>query len=197
MVEWLPYTIPMAEYEPCYENDGYFVYVGRLSHEKGVAELVHAMKRVPGAHLKVIGTGRLDEPLQKFVREQGMTNVEFLGYKSGGELREIVRRAMFVAVPSVVYDNSPLAIYEALAHGKPVVGAAIGGIPELIDEGRDGFLFTAGDEESLVQALRRMLECAPQWPEMGRAGRAKAERLFAPEAHLQRMEGIYQRFLSR
>jgi len=197
MVEWLPYTIPMDEYEPCYENDGYFVYVGRLSHEKGVAELVHAMKRVPGAHLKVIGTGRLGEPLQKFVQEEGMTNVEFLGYKSGGELREIVRRAMFVAVPSVVYDNSPLAIYEALAHGKPVVGAAIGGIPELIDESRDGFLFTAGDEESLVQALGRMLECAPQWPEMGRAGRAKAERLFGPEAHLQRMEEIYQRFLAR
>lgn len=194
-VEWLPYTIPMDHYEPCYEHDGYFVYVGRLSHEKGIAELVHAMKRVPQARLKVIGTGRLAEPLQKFVRDEGMENVEFAGYKSGDELREIVRRAMFVAVPSVVYDNSPLAIYEALAHGKPVVGAAIGGIPELIDEGRDGFLFTAGDEASLVAALQRMLECAPQWPEMGRAGRAKAERLFGPEAHVQKMEEIYRRFL--
>jgi glycosyltransferase involved in cell wall biosynthesis len=194
-VEWLPYTIPMDHYEPCYENDGYFVYVGRLSHEKGIAELVHAMKRVPAARLKVIGTGRLGEPLQKFVQDEGLKNVEFLGYKSGEDLREIVRRAMFVAVPSVVYDNSPLTIYEAFAHGKPVVGAAIGGIPELIDEGRDGFLFTAGDEGSLVKALERMRECAPQWPEMGRAGRQKAEALFGPEAHLQRMEAIYRRFL--
>ncbi len=194
-VEWLPYSIPMDDYEPCYENDGYFVYVGRLSHEKGIAELVRAMRQVPEAKLKVIGTGRLGEPLQEVVRQQGLTNVEFLGYRSGAELREIVRRAMFVAVPSVVYDNSPLSIYEALAHGKPVVGAAIGGIPELIEEGRDGFLFTAGDEASLVAALRRMLACAPQWPEMGRAGRRKAEELFGPQAHLQKIGAIYERFV--
>lgn len=194
-VEWLPYTIPMDDYDPCYEHDGYFVYVGRLSHEKGVAELVRAMRRVPEAHLKVIGTGRLGEPLQDYVRQEGLGNVEFLGYRSGAELREIVRRAMFVAVPSVVYDNSPLSIYEALAHGKPVVGAAIGGIPELIEEGRDGFLFKAGDEASLVTALHRMLDRAPQWPEMGRAGRRKAEALFGPEAHVQKIENIYGRLV--
>ena len=194
-VDWLPYTIQLEQYKPCYHHDGYFVYVGRLSHEKGVVELIHAMQRVPQAHLKVVGTGRLGEALQAFVREKGMTNVEFIGYKSGEALREIVRRAMFVVAPSVVYDNSPLAIYEALAHGKPVIGAAIGGIPELIDEEQDGFLFKAGDEDSLVKALGQMLECAPQWPEMGKSGREKAERLFSPEAHLQRIEQIYARFL--
>ncbi len=194
-VAWLPYTIPIDHYEPCYENDGYCVYVGRLSHEKGIAELVRAMKHLPDIRLKVIGTGRLEEALKTFVHENGMENVEFSGYQSGASLREIVKRAMFVVVPSVVYDNSPLSIYEALAHGKAVLGANIGGIPELIDEERDGLLFTAGDEESLVAAMRRMMAAAPRWPEMGRHGRDKAVTLFGPEAHLQRIESIYRKFM--
>ncbi len=194
-VEWLPYSIPMDQYEPCYENDGYCVYVGRLSHEKGIQELVHAMKRLPHIRLKVIGTGRLGEPLQDFVHANKMENVEFAGYQSGASLRELVKRAMFVVVPSVVYDNSPLSIYEALAHGKPVVGATIGGIPELIDEGQDGVLYTAGDEDSLVEAMEKMMAAQPRWPEMGLHGRNKAQTLFGPEAHLQRILSIYNRLL--
>jgi len=194
-VEWLPYTIPIDRYEPNFDHEDYFVYVGRLSHEKGIAELVYAMKRVPRARLKVIGTGRLAEPLQKFVQDEGVKNVEFVGYKKGDELRAMVRNAMFVAVPSVVYDNSPLSIYEAFAHGKPVVGAAIGGIPELIDEGEDGFLFTAGDEDSLVKALNKMLESQNEFRRMGVHARKKAVSLFGPEAHLERIKGIYKRFV--
>lgn len=194
-VEWLPYTIPIDLYEPQYSHQGYFVYVGRLSHEKGIAPLVHAMKRIPHARLKVLGTGRLGEPLQAFVRQEGLKNVEFLGHQSGQALRETVKNAMFVVVPSVVYDNSPLTIYEAFAHGKPVVGAEIGGIPELIDPGKDGFLFKAGDEDSMVAVLNQMLECQADYPAMGKHGREKAVSLFGPEAHVKKIQEIYQRFV--
>lgn len=194
-VEWLPYTIPIDLYEPNYSHEEYFVYVGRLSHEKGIAELVQAMKRVPRLQLKVVGTGRLQASLQAFIDREGLKNVELVGYKSGQELQEIVKKAMFVAVPSVVYDNSPLSIYEAFAHGKPVVGASIGGIPELIDEGADGFLFKSGDEDSLVEALNRMWENRDRFPEMGRSARQKAEALFGPKGHMKKIEEIYARYL--
>ena len=194
-VEWLPYSIPIDQYEPNYEYEDYFVYVGRLSHEKGVAELVHAMKKVPHIKLKVIGTGRLEDELKQYIQQNSLNNVELVGYKSGAELRDIVRKAMFVAVPSVVYDNSPLSIYEAFALGKPVVGATIGGIPELVDEGKDGFLFTSGDEESLVKSLNKMIECKNEFPIMGKNARKKAENLFGPKAHVERIEQIYKRFV--
>jgi len=194
-VEWLPYTIPIERYQPRYDHDGYIVYVGRLSHEKGITQLVQAMKRLPEVRLKVIGTGRLQESLQAYLSREKLQNVELTGYQSGDELRQTVRGSMFVVVPSVVYDNSPLSIYEAFAHGKPVVGAAIGGIPELIREGEDGFLFPAGDEAGLVQAMNRMLACEVRWPEMGRRVRDKAVNLFGPQAHLARIEEIYRRLL--
>jgi glycosyltransferase involved in cell wall biosynthesis len=195
MVEWLPYSIPIDQYEPHYTHQDYFVYVGRLSHEKGIAQLVYAMKRLPKLKLKVLGTGRLGEPLQKFVEQEGLKNVEFLGYKKNQELRDIVKNAMFVAVPSVVYDNSPLTIYEAFALGKPVLGAQIGGIPELIDEGKDGFLFKANDEDSLVNALGQIMENKSRFAEMGLHGRNKALSLFGPQAHIKRINEIYQRFV--
>jgi glycosyltransferase involved in cell wall biosynthesis len=168
--------------------------VGRLSKEKGIEELVRAMRRVPEYRLKIIGHGRLYDPLKQFVNQEKMKNVEFMGYQKGKDLRNIVKNAMFVIVPSVVYDNSPLTIYEAFAHGKPVVGATIGGIPELIDEGKDGFLFKAGDEDSLVDALCRMMECKNEFSSMGKHGRQKAKTLFGPEAHMKRIQEIYQRF---
>ena len=73
-------------------------------------------------------------------------NIEFLGYKTGHELSELIRHASFVIVPSEWYENNPLTILEAYSQGKPVIGSAIGGIPEIIDEGKTGFLFEAGNE---------------------------------------------------
>ena len=192
-IEWLPYTIPIQHYEPHYDHDGYAVYVGRLSHEKGIAELVRAMRRVPQLRLKVIGGGYLEPELQKMIADYELKNVELTGYQSGAALQEIVKKSMFVIVPSIVYDNSPLSIYEAFAHGKPVLGAQIGGIPELIDSGRDGMLFKAGDEASLVQGMSAMWDARQSLAEMGRHARQKAQALFGPEAHLDRIKEIYRR----
>ena len=197
-IQWLPYTIPIEEYQPNYNHKGYFVYVGRLSREKGILELVHAMKHVPEAQLKVIGTGRLQDEIDTFIQASGLKNVEMMGYQQGEALRNLVRNAQFVAVPSVVYDNSPLSIYEAFAHGKPVVGATIGGIPELIDEDKDGFLFQSGNENELVDCIRRMTEKSPEEiKKMGEHARQKAVHLFAPEQHIEKILDIYKRLISK
>jgi glycosyltransferase involved in cell wall biosynthesis len=191
-VIWLPYTIPIEEYVPSYQPGSYFTYVGRLSREKGVELLVQAMEDVSGAELYVCGTGRLEGPLKRWVATRGLRNVRFLGHLASEQLRAVMRGSMFTVVPSIVYDNSPLAVYESFALGKPVVGAHIGGIPELIEPGQEGVLFEPNNRADLVRALREMVSDRQKLGEMGRKARAKAERWFSPEEHLRRIMVVYR-----
>jgi glycosyltransferase involved in cell wall biosynthesis len=84
-----------------------------------------------------------------------------------------------------------------MAMGKPVIGTDMGGIPELIESGVDGFLYPAGDAESLRSLIRLLAEHPGMLPKMGRAARRKAERLFAPSIHYGRLMGLYQEALSQ
>ena len=193
-IRWLPYSIPIKDYEPNYSSENYFTYVGRLSKEKGIELLVKAMAHVSEADLYVCGTGRLQEPLKQWIDANKIKNVRFLGYLSGEKLREVIKKSMFTVVPSVVYDNSPLAVYESFALGKPVVGARIGGIPELIEEKKDGLLFEAYNSNDLVNKMQYLLDNRQLLISMGKAAREKAVKLFSPEAHLKSILKVYNNF---
>ncbi|NOZ56047.1 MAG: glycosyltransferase family 4 protein [Calditrichaeota bacterium] len=192
-IDWLPYTLAVHDFTPHYAPGDYFVFVGRLQREKGIQVLIEAMQYVKRGRLVVIGTGPLGEALESRARELGLTNVEFAGYKSGDELRNLVAGARFTVVPSVVYDNSPLTIYESFSLGKPVVGARIGGIPELIEPGVDGELCEPGDARSLAAAITAMWDRGQELREMGKRAREKAERLFEPEQHYRKLMAIYEK----
>jgi glycosyltransferase involved in cell wall biosynthesis len=97
-----------------------------------------------------------------------------------------------VIVPSVWYENSPLAIYEAFALAKPVVGSRIGGIPELVEPGVTGELAEPGDPASLAAAVRALSDRA-DLEEMGRTARRRAEAWFDPETHYGEITGIYRK----
>lgn len=137
------------EYPVKEKDEGYYLYYGRLSGEKGVATLTEAFAKHPELKLKVVGTGPIEEDLKK----KQYSNVEFLGYKTGEGLYNIVRNARFVCVPSEWYENNPMTIVEAYSMGVPVIGARIGGIPEIVEEGKTGFLFESGNVESLDYAI--------------------------------------------
>ena len=124
-------------------------YVGRLSHEKGVATLIDAISSLPYA-LKLIGTGPLENELRE--KAQGK-NIEFLGSLPPEEVRRHVAKARLLILPSEWYENNPLSIIEALCLGTPVVAARIGGIPELVRPS-NGVLFRSGDTESLRNSIR-------------------------------------------
>jgi len=155
-----PYTLDLDAYEPCYDPSDYFVFMGRLTHEKGVHFLLDAAKKIHGADLYILGTGPLEAEMRQRVAQEKMTHVKMLGYKTGAELREIVRRAKFTVITSEWHDNSPLVIYESLSLGNPIVGARMGGIPELIEEGSDGYVYERGDLATFVDRaviLRHLL----------------------------------------
>jgi len=113
-----------------YTKEDYYCYVGRLSHEKGTETLINAAKKLH-YKLKIVGDGILKETL---IQKSKNANIEFVGYKQWDEIKKIIGKARFMVTPSEWYENYPLSIIESLCLGTPVLGAKIGGIPEMIEE---------------------------------------------------------------
>lgn len=141
---------PIPKHMP---ENRYYLFFGRLSYEKGIHTLLEAFRSLPDCKLKVAGTGPKEEELKIYVKDHKMQNVEFTGYKSGQELTNLVSHAYFVIVPSEWYENNPMSIIESYAVGTPVIGANIGGIPEIIEEGKTGYQFKSGDFKDLQNKI--------------------------------------------
>lgn len=132
-----------------------YCYVGRLSEEKGVGQLLDVAAGLP-YRLLVAGTGPLADVFEK--RYAIHQNIVFLGQQSREQVEALFHEACFSVIPSVWYENNPLSVIESLSLGTPVLGANIGGIPELIEEGRNGLLFEAGNADDLKLKIEAMFE---------------------------------------
>ena len=135
----------------------YYLFYGRLSSEKGVDKLIDVFASLPDISLKIVGTGPLEEQLKQTVVRRRITNIEFLGYKIGRELQTVVSRASFVLVPPQCYENNPMTIIEAYSLQKPVIGANLGGIPEIIDDGKTGYIFQHDNPEDLHRIIKKTI----------------------------------------
>jgi glycosyltransferase involved in cell wall biosynthesis len=192
-VVYLSNCVELAGFNPAFEpRENSIVYVGRLSHEKGVETLIDAVKEVPEMLLKIIGSGPSKEDLEEKVLSEHIGNVEFLGYRTGQDLHDEIRNSMFLVIPSEWYENNPRTVIEAFALGKPVVGARIGGIPELVQNWKTGLTYTSGDTADLRKKIAVMLENKDKIPEMGRNARAFVERELNADIHYERLMEIYQ-----
>ena len=188
----LPNFINAAGYEPQYEpQEDSLVYFGRLSEEKGVATLVEAVKGL-NILLKIIGDGPQKELLVAQCAQEKIDNIKFLGYKTGKELLEEIRRSAVVVIPSEWYENNPRSVIESFALGKPVIGADIGGIPELVKDGKTGYLFESGNCDELREKILLVIQNRQKVAEMGRQARAFVESELNPEKHYQQLMEIYQ-----
>jgi glycosyltransferase involved in cell wall biosynthesis len=129
--------------------------MGRLSHEKGVETLLEVANGLP-YKLIIIGEGPLEQKMKSLANK----NVEFTGFKQWEEIKELVGNARFSVMPSEWYENNPLSIIESLCLGTPVLGAQIGGIPELIEEGVTGMCFESRNTEDLKKKIEAMFSAA-------------------------------------
>lgn len=134
--------------------NSYYLYYGRLAYEKGLNTLVSAFIALPNLRLKIVGTGPMEQPLKEKCSDK-INNIEFLGFKKGEELYELVRNARYVCVPSEWYENCPMTVIEGFTLGTPVIGARIGGIPELVNDSKNGFLFESGKLNSLIDTIKK------------------------------------------
>lgn len=202
MVEWgeppskmvyLPNPVDMPDRLPNGRGTGPYVYIGRLSKEKGVETIIRAFARMPDKELAIIGRGAEEPVLRTIARELKADNINFLGFLSGGDLEKWRVSAKALLMPTLMYENSSLAILEAMANGVPAIGSSIGGIPELVQDGLNGLLATPGNVDSWMEAVNEMdgftLE---QRLGMGEAGYEHVKSQNTWESHLSRLDQIYK-----
>ncbi|MEQ2578814.1 glycosyltransferase family 4 protein [Hominiventricola aquisgranensis] len=131
-------------------SDKYCLYFGRFSEEKGIGTLIKACKALPEVRFIFAGTGSMETELNS------VNNIENVGFQTGEKLEILIRQASFTIYPSEWYENCPFSVMESQMYGTPVIGAAIGGIPELIQNQRTGMLFESGNVEELVSCIREL-----------------------------------------
>lgn len=173
------------KFKPVTEKADYYVYLGRFAEEKGVETLLKAASRHPEYHLKLIGDGPLREQLEQ---KYAASHIKFLGYQNWESIQKLLGHACFMVIPSEWYENNPLSIIEAFALGTPVLGARIGGIPELINP-TNGMLFESGQVDSLNIALDEMMQ-KKDW-NYTQISAGAAEKFSAKNYYQQLME-LYQ-----
>ncbi len=187
--------VEVSDITPSFKAGNYLLYFGRLYRSKGIFTLMEAAMPLKHVPLYIVGDGEAMPELQRMREQNECDHIHLLGFKQGDELRELIQNCIGMVLPSELYENCPMSILEAYAYGKPAIGADIGGIPELIVDGVDGFLFPSGRQEALRERLLWMFEHKSEATEMGRAARHKVETEFNADIHYEKIMGIYQRFL--
>lgn len=178
------------------DKGDYFLYFGRLSAEKGIENLLKAFSKNSQFKLKIAGTGKLRELVEQYTLTN--PNIEYCGFMTGNELEDLIKKSSFVVVPSVCFENNPMTIIEAFCLGKPVIGSDIGGIPEIVYHGKNGFLFIHDDPESLAAAVEEASgQSAEKYKNLSEAAIKSAAEKFAPEIHYQKLMELYQNLVNR
>lgn len=133
------------------QKKDYVLYFGRFSREKGVGTLIKACKELPDIQFIFAGTGSLEGE-----NGDNIPNVRNVGFQSRKALEKLIREARFTVCPSEWYENCPFSVMESQMYGTPVLGADIGGIPELIQTGRTGELFESGNAAELKEKIQKL-----------------------------------------
>jgi glycosyltransferase involved in cell wall biosynthesis len=187
---YIPNFVDVERFRPDGEIGKRFVYCGRLENLKGARTLVRAaaLAKQP---LTMVGTGP-DELLLRKLSEDLGADVLFLGHQTKDALVAVIRSARAVVVPSEGNENAPLALLEAYAVARPVIGSQIAGIPELVREQETGVLYPPGDVAALAEALGRFAETPDaRLAEMGAAGRRWVEQNFTAAQYRTRLLALY------
>jgi len=191
-IEVVPNFLDIKHFKPEFTKGSYFLYLGRLSSEKGVPTLLKAFSSLSNkdTSLVVAGTGPIEDRLKSEFSHS--PQISFTGHLSGQRLKDVVRGALAIVVPSEWYENAPMSVLEAMAFGKPVIGARIGGIPEMILEEERGYLFEAGNASDLEEKLGIMASLSKTAVEtLGRNARAFVEKKHSAKLHFEGLMGVY------
>lgn len=165
-----------------FSKEDYYCYVGRISKEKGLKTLIGAANQLP-YKLYIIGKG----PMYQELTAISKGHIEFLGQLNWNELKAIEQRARFSIIASETFENNPLSVIESKCLGTPVLGARIGGIPELIDEGINGMTFESGNIQDLTSKIEIMMHHPFDYRQI--AQNAKA--IYSDEEYYQFLMNLY------
>jgi glycosyltransferase involved in cell wall biosynthesis len=151
--------------------------------------LLRAARLQPKLEVRIVGDGPDQDELEK--EFAAVAGVRFLGRLHGRELDEAYAKARAVVLPSLWYENHPLIVLEAYAHGKPVIASRLGALQEVVRDNETGLLFRPGDERELVSALERLIRDPDLGSRLGREGRQWLEKDNSPDLHYRRIMSAY------
>lgn len=175
------------------QQGDYYLFFGRLSHEKGLRTLIEAFTIRADLRLKIVGNGDMEAELRAAITTP---NIEMCGYMTGTTLHRMVAGAKAIVVPSEWYENNPMTIIEAAAMGTPAIGARIGGIPEIIIEGKTGYLFTPKSATELAAAVAKVESLSTeQYREIRERCKAFAAEAFDTEQLKEKILKLYNSLL--
>ncbi|MFH1405128.1 MAG: glycosyltransferase family 4 protein [Patescibacteria group bacterium] len=189
-----PFGIDPARIEPCYENKGYVLFIGRLSQEKGIETVIALASSLPDVKFKIAGRGPQEEYLHRLAHPYN--NIEFVGFKTKDALRDLYRGAICVLAPSRVHEVFPFSVLEAMAAGKPVIASKVGGIPEIIEDHISGILVDPADQFAWSESLMRIVYDCDFRVRMGKNARLSIETNFTAERHYQDLMRVYKNLSS-
>ncbi|MGK9477429.1 glycosyltransferase family 4 protein [Melioribacter sp. OK-6-Me] len=169
-----------------------FLFIGRIEYNKGVDLLVEAFRRLNSFKLIIAGEGRLLDTL----RLTSSKNVTFLGNLSRKEIKDAIKQSYFVVISSRTYENNPYAVIEAFAAGRPVIAPALGGIPEIVENGENGFLYLPNNIDSLVGSLKSAYSLDEEkYLDMCSRALHTARNKFNRTLHYEKLINIYEKVL--
>ena len=167
------------------------LFVGRLSVEKGVETLLSAWRDLD-MPLRILGDG----PLRAELERNASGNVTVLGHRDRAAVFDEIASAAFLVVPSIWYEGFPMTVVEAMALGTPILASAIGGLQEIIDDGREGLHFRAGDPQDLQRAVCQMRSAPEALRAMSAGARTRYLDRLNPESNGRMLADIYAEVLA-
>jgi glycosyltransferase involved in cell wall biosynthesis len=188
-IEILPNTAQIPADGGDSGDGAYVAFVGRVSEEKGIREILSAAKRLPSVPFRVAGNTNAVPGIER----HAPANVELTGFLTGAALHDFYKGTRILVSPSKWFEGFPNTIARAMAYGKPVVATRIGAIPEIVDDGVTGLLAEPGDSVDLAEKIEQLWERPALCDQMGAAGRRKAATAYSVERVYERLMEIYEK----
>ena len=196
MKNFLPTDTVYSEENP---DMGYLLYFGRISEEKGIITLIKAVEKLEiNVPLYILGTGPIEDEVKDYITEHKLENkVKMFGFKSGDELKKFVAEAKCIILPSEWYENGPYAIMEAMSQGKPVIVSEYGGLPEIVEDGKTGFICKPFDSDDLKSCIEKVCALSDnEYKAMSKRAVEKAKADFAPYSYAEKLIKHYERLIN-
>lgn len=195
-ISCVPTFIDSSKITPCFENDKYFLFLGRMAHQKGTIYAIEAMKYLKDTEYVLKITGQIsdseeDQKIWKYIQENRLENkVVFTGFKHGKELEELISRSTCIVCPAIWYENMPNTVIEAYAYGKPVVASRVGSLAEIVEDGKTGFLFEMRNSKDMAEKLRKFVFEEGLSAQLGKQARALCEERYNTVKHMEEVVKI-------
>lgn len=187
-------SIEMNDYNVETQNDGYALYFGRLSKEKGILNLINAFAKCNKGNLYIAGEGPEKENIEKIIKENKLEDrVKLLGFLNKEQMTDVTRKCKFVVVPSIWYENCPYSVLETLAIGKPIIGSNMGGIPELVIDNENGFIYNTVDE--LTEKMNVLFENEDLVKQFSKKSKELAKQNYDREVYYNKLKQIYDKVI--